>query len=105
MAESLEAVLSQLVRLQHGRQHLLLLMTPSRCGQPQFWARPTRRHDGFPHAMSCALAILVAVLCWAATAGASRRDAALSYTAAAQRDLVDSLPGWGPVDSFNLFSG
>lgn len=74
----------------------------------QVWAAtrgPTRRHDRFPRAMRCALASLVVVVCCAATAGAARRDAALSYTAAAQRDLVDSLPGWGPVDSFNLFSG
>ena len=27
------------------------------------------------------------------------------YTEAAQADRVGDLPGWGPLDGFNLFSG
>ena len=27
------------------------------------------------------------------------------YTDAANRDLVETLPGWGPVEGFNLFAG
>jgi hypothetical protein len=32
-------------------------------------------------------------------------DRFISYTSAALEDQVHSLPGWGPLEGFNMFSG
>ncbi len=65
--------------------------------------------------LSSLLLPLVLIVCCASAArirdGASiwdrdsHREQTIRYTPEAEKDRVSSMPGWGPLQSFNMFSG